>query len=67
MLIITLPMENRNGHHSDMNHLTRRKEDMDWDEFDRDFNFDYKKKDEWIHKCVKIYGCSTRYTIKYVE
>jgi hypothetical protein len=52
----TLPMisdnNNNNEHHSDMNSLKKRntnKGDFDWDEFDKDFNFNKKKKDEGIN------------------
>ena len=44
----TLPMEKGTGQYSDMNNLTRRK-DMDWDEFDKDFKFDYKKKNSGVN------------------
>lgn len=45
----TLPMRD---HHSDMNDLKRRKfnkDEFDFDEFDKDFNFDYKKKDDGVN------------------
>jgi len=46
-----LPMKNE-GHHTDQNNLKKRNVDkrgLDWDEFDKDFNFDYKKKDNGIN------------------